>query len=991
MKKSAGIIALFLCCALIFSMLAGCTEKQPNIEPLPLTAQGEISAAVLYDSRTADGSWEDVYSRLDQSLLLNFSARALEASSVDELSDFDVVYADESIISSDNSAELSEKLIAFVESGGSIFLSNGFWNFFPADFIGASGFEKISSKPENLKFPDLGDDLAELQQVISDFASLFAQFPDSDALRQYDYGYGVKPSTATALVQSGPLALYTMNKYGEGNVFFTNPLLPNGLDISGFSLSSRNDSQSALSNTTASCNQLLENGFASYVAKQKYGYSLYRVFGSFGRPNMAWELHYEEITGFNNDAGIIFGELCRESSQVPGYTLIRNTYQWFLRAESVTYLLGQESGDGMPYKMDYYENAYSSGTHVGAGNQWLSLAGLEDAGSYFVDYEQYHQRAYPCVTDIDSDGLPDIICGSSDGRFYFYKGQGFNGRFQTDYRAAITDSTGRELLVEGYSAPVVTDVDGDGVPDIIYGCSDGRLYWFSGNGDMTFEYEGLLNNCLMEGQALPTVGDLNDDGNIDLIVGSDCGQLMVWYGSAQDSLKLDIAVVLDVEAELGQWLAPFVTDLDRDGKPDIAIGTADGYIARLCARDTAFEFEGFLSLKEKNYKGNDNAKFGNNCVPGFADVNGDGIDDLIAGSLEYGLAYPIDSSYYPYYEQLQKNVDYIKDNDFYLGVHFYTNKYASPEREKAELEYHIKAMRERYGVDLSLAGTNQHTWFTSGSDPTQSLMSAWNAGLLWNSGFSPANSAAEAPQVSAQNVVSLPFFLTVDGEKTILVQNCSTLLYADPEWTDISARYGMPVCIYYHCDFAYADEAAAQSNIQTAEDFRRTHAYNFVGEHQLMLATAAAYNLSVKVVNDGEKILITPEALASDFPLYDERYQNSCGVRISVGEKLDMAELSVDADVWYAQGRDIFASLNRPITIASGEMYGTHIRQINLPAEVSRTESGAEITFLDGGMMQVTVDGAASTSSDGWLKESYDGITVFTKYGKADTITIVFN
>ena len=35
-------------------------------------------------------------------------------------------------------------------------------------------------------------------------------------------------------------------------------------------------------------------------------------------------------------------------------------------------------------------------------------------------------------------------------------------------------------------------------------------------------------------------------------------------------------------------------------------------------------------------------------MPVAADINGDGIDDLICGSLEYGASYPIDSEYFPY-------------------------------------------------------------------------------------------------------------------------------------------------------------------------------------------------------------------------------------------------------------------------------------------------------------------------------------------------------
>lgn len=980
-------------CLLLALFLTGCDGRVPpaGVNTLSNTA-GSLSAVVLYCSEGQDDSWQDVYSHLDQSLLLGLAASTFDVAQGIDLTGVDIVYADESIMSARNAADIAVALMAFTEAGGAVFLTNGFRDYFPQDYLGAADFVKIKACPTGLSFPAVGSDLGELQEIVADFAALYERFPDYALVSHYDYGYGVKVSTAIPLVECGSLALYTMNRYGDGYVFFTNPLLPNDYAITGFSLESRDDRQVSLSNTTASGNQLLENGFASYISKQRYGYSLYRVFGSFGRPSMAWELHYEEITGIENGSAIIFGELCKAYGQVPSYTLIRNAYWWFMRAETVSYLLG-ESADELSYAMDYYENSYSSGTHVAAGGEWLALARMEDTASYFVD-DGYRQRLYPYLADLDGDGDIDLLCGSSDGKFYYYAGQGFKDRLITAEAVAVTDGDGRALLVEAYSAPVLADVNGNGILDLITGCVDGKVYWFSGNGDLTFAYEGLLCNGKVSGQSLPAVGDLDGDGCPDLVVGSDSSELSVWYGSAAGSLSVGRNVhPVTMPEELGAWLAPRIVDLNGDGVNDLAIGTAGGYIARLLNRGGSFQWDGYIAVSEMNYKGNDNAKFGYNCAPFFADINGDGMTDLLAGHLEYGLAYPIDSNYFPYDDELQETVDYIVDNEFYLGVHFYTNQYASAERERAELAYHIAAMKERYGVDLDVTGTNHHTWYCSSQEFKQSLLSVWHSGLLWDSGFSPAGNSGTAPQINAQNVISLPFFMTQEGEKTLLLQNCSTLLYGDPSWSDISAKYGMPMCLYYHCDFAYEDEAEQREYIEAAEDFRRQHVYNFTLEDQMMLATAASYNLAVAVapLKDGWGFTVTPSAVATDFALYNEGYQNSGGLRLSLGESLQDKQLSVDADVWYVDGHEIYVALNRPITVTEGERSGAHLRQINIAAEVETTNSGASIRFLDGGMMQITVEGPATTDSAGWDVQTYDGLTVFTKYGEADKIMINYN
>ena len=101
------------------------------------------------------------------------------------------------------------------------------------------------------------------------------------------------------------------------------------------------------------------------------------------------------------------------------------------------------------------------------------------------------------------------------------------------------------------------------------------------------------------------------------------------------------------------WCSPCIADADGDGVNELYAGTFEGYIAK-------FEnnvFNGYIEGNESNYKGNNNLKFGANSVPRFYDIDGDGNKDLVVGSLEYGMAVPIDSDYFPYREKLQKQLD----------------------------------------------------------------------------------------------------------------------------------------------------------------------------------------------------------------------------------------------------------------------------------------------------------------------------------------------
>ena len=209
----------------------------------------------------------------------------------------------------------------------------------------------------------------------------------------------------------------------------------------------------------------------------------------------------------------------------------------------------------------------------------------------------------------------------------------------------------------------------------------------------------------------------------------------------------------------------------------------------------------------------------------------------------------------------------------------------------------------------------------------------------------------------------------------------------------------MPICVYYHCDLVFESTEGGLSAIRNVAAFQNTHNYNFVTEEQLMKAIAAAYNLEISVSNaDGAKggrsnIMLTPSAKATDFPLFDERYQDSCGVRIEFGEAYEAGNFTTDADIWYRDENALYISLNRPVRVyqTNGKTADvTHLEMVNIAAEISKTENGAVVAFLDDGMMQITVAGDAEITTADWEITRADGKTVFTKFGTAETAEIIF-
>lgn len=973
-----------------------------------------ITCAIVYTTMdNVDGQYPQYYhirDYLQQSVALNVNVKMVEGEHIQKVESFnsyDIVILDSSLSKDMDNGKLEPILTKYVGDGGVVLVSNSLYNRLPKELLGAQSFEEIKNLPKEVDSSSkVENDLEGLQELARDFTELYYSFTDIDWYKKQNYGFGLVPSTAKSILSTDKNSLISYNHYGKGVVFFTTNLFPNYFSPSNYTMTGKEDTP-AFSSTTATANQLFYSELVEYCAKRKYGYALNRVFGYHGTPSASWQLHYEENTAFENNSMKIFSEIAEKSLQIPSFTLIRNGYWWFSRTETVTYLLGDSLGKGDGYKMDLTENAYSSGKHVSVNNKWLSFSNHEDAGSYFKDYPEYDKRAYPAIVKSKQSELLKMVVGGSDGKLYTVKNlKTVNGKLQTTTPyTTCKDTKGKDITVGSYSAPVLVDMDGDDILDIISGSGTGNILFFKGEEGAVYSPKGTILKTGIKGQTLPTIGDINNDGVLDLVIGSSVGKVLVYTGASNTgsekmsfgySSKLTgkLQNVLDGEKSLGKWISPTITDSNKDGLNDIVIGTFDGYLAKVTSERTSkpglieFSWDGYIQSDELNYKGNKNVKFGNFAVPVFIDVNNDKIDDLICGQQEYGLAYPIDSPEFPFKTQLQEQVDYAKEKGYYVGMHFYTKEYASEGREAVELELHKKALNS-YGVPTDVFGVNQHTWKTSSIGAQQSLLSAYKAGASWQSGFASPGSTWDAPQVASENVLSTPFFLKSEDKATLLILNNSTFPYAKDSWAELTAKYKSPLNIYYHCDFAYKSKELVEDIVGKTSDFMKAHRYNFCTEEQLARASASAIQLSVNTkgslsLNGSGSLEIASSEPAKYHKLNNKNVHDSLGICIELSEALQTEDIFIDADVWYRDDKTITVSLNRPITLKIGESQKrlSHIEQINSPSEIKVDGADYEIIFREKGMLQVIVSGNFITEDKGWTKDSFGDKTRFTRFGE---------
>lgn len=214
-------------------------------------------------------------------------------------------------------------------------------------------------------------------------------------------------------------------------------------------------------------------------------------------------------------------------------------------------------------------------TYVGtAAGEVLKYPGGETIASLGT------QRAVPYVYDMDGDGCDELITGGMDGRIRVISRDADTGTYSV---ALASDVNGSGLTVpNGRSAPVVADLNHDGLADIVSGDTAGNIWAYFGDGNawcarpMTV----FTNNVSLADRSRLGYGDVDGDGIEDIIVGRSDGSVTVMLGAEASSPVVPFAVKAVVSASAGVHgaIAP-VGDTTYDGgdTPEYVITPDVGY------------------------------------------------------------------------------------------------------------------------------------------------------------------------------------------------------------------------------------------------------------------------------------------------------------------------------------------------------------------------------------------------------------------------------
>ena len=265
-------------------------------------------------------------------------------------------------------------------------------------------------------------------------------------------------------------------------------------------------------------------------------------------------------------------------------------------------------------------------------------AGFIERTRRFIYTLDFGSESIPTFADIDSDGDLDLLVTNkidpqnteSSQMFYFENtGSREDPRFQQ--RANIP------LFENFHYAPTLGDMDNDGDLDMLVGTWNNGIGFFRNQGTR-FNHNFILEDtgwiALTRGSnSAPTLHDVDNDGDLDLFVGESSGELN-FYRNVGTPEEHSFVLVSDRFSgiDIGRRSFPIFADIDGDGKDELFIGSETGevsmYREEFWGPGLPFKHDPTFSLSLNTY-----------ATPTFVDINADGKLDVISGSLSGGLLF----------------------------------------------------------------------------------------------------------------------------------------------------------------------------------------------------------------------------------------------------------------------------------------------------------------------------------------------------------------
>lgn len=246
--------------------------------------------------------------------------------------------------------------------------------------------------------------------------------------------------------------------------------------------------------------------------------------------------------------------------------------------------------------------------------------------------------SYPVFADLDGDGDQDMLVSNKisshdfeTGEIHYFENTSESGELRWQQREPLNIGGHYNL------APAIADLDGDGDLDMLVGTWNKGSLYFRNDGTPSapdFVLDESKTVTLTRGSnSTPVLVDIDADGDLDLFIGESSGDLNFYSNNGTPSEpQFDLVSDKFEDIDVGRRSVPRFADLDGDGDQDLILGREAGGVVLYMNQGTAqvplFVESGALP-----------APFPILAVPAFVDIDGDGDLDVFSGGLGGGLLF----------------------------------------------------------------------------------------------------------------------------------------------------------------------------------------------------------------------------------------------------------------------------------------------------------------------------------------------------------------
>lgn len=206
----------------------------------------------------------------------------------------------------------------------------------------------------------------------------------------------------------------------------------------------------------------------------------------------------------------------------------------------------------------------------------------------------------PVLGDLDGDGMLEIVVGSDNNKVYAWKP---DGTLMPGWPVTTGDSV--------RSSPALADIDGDGRLDVIVGSFDNKVYAWNFHGSLLPGWPAVTGSVVYSS---PAVGDIDGDQLPEIVVGSFDNKVYAWNADGT------LARGWPKPTGLFVYSSPALADLDGDGILDVIVGTDNNRV--FAWKGDGTELEGWPTATEHVVPSS----------PAVGDIDNDGNLEVVVGS-----------------------------------------------------------------------------------------------------------------------------------------------------------------------------------------------------------------------------------------------------------------------------------------------------------------------------------------------------------------------